>query len=233
MEKYLVKENLDIAQANILNIEENFVRPLSILANAIKGLGLEVTKENLFDALTNNGEALMQLFNESRNNYNEMDSRLATLADEVDNKKIQAFNEALFPFKGSATIYNGMSVTAPELLCCIGIDENGSVYLLDSTKQEIIENAKEFCNTKAGKDLFDLHPKIAKELQVLYNGMNEIRKQPGHFLSFEAGYAMRYFPMPPAMPPATLLPSWPVSLTASWMPEVTEFAASCSAAPAW
>lgn len=154
MEKYLVKENLDIAQANILNIEENFVRPLSILANAIKDLGLEVTKENLFDALTNNGEALMQLFNESRNNYNEMDSRLATLADEVDNKKIQAFNEALFPFKGSATIYNGMSVTAPELLCCIGIDENGSVYLLDSTKQEIIENAKEFCNTKAGKDLF-------------------------------------------------------------------------------
>lgn len=195
MEKYLVKENLDIAQANILNIEENFVRPLSILANAIKDLGLEVTKENLFDALTNNGEALMQLFNESRNNYNEMDSRLATLADEVDNKKIQAFNEALFPFKGSATIYNGMSVTAPELLCCIGIDENGSVYLLDSTKQEIIENAKEFCNTKAGKDLFDLHQKIAKELQVLYNGMNEIRKQPGHFLSFEAGYAMRYFPM--------------------------------------
>jgi hypothetical protein len=86
MEKYLVKENLDIAQANILNIEENFVRPLSILANAIKDLGLEVTKENLFDALTNNGEALMQLFNESRNNYNEMDSRLATLADEVDNK---------------------------------------------------------------------------------------------------------------------------------------------------
>lgn len=195
MEKYLVKENLDIAQANILNIEENFVRPLSILANAIKDLGLEVTKENLFDALTNNGEALMQLFNESRNNYNEMDSRLATLADEVDNKKIQAFKEALFPFKGSATIYNGMSVTAPELLCCIGIDENGSVYLLDSTKQEIIENAKEFCNTKAGKDLFDLHQKIAKELQVLYNGMNEIRKQPGHFLSFEAGYAMRYFPM--------------------------------------
>lgn len=195
MEKYLVKENLDIAQANILNIEENFVRPLSILANAIKDLGLEVTKENLFDALTNNGEALMQLFNESRNNYNEMDSRLATLADEVDNKKIQAFNEALFPFKGSATIYNGMSVTAPELLCCIGIDENGSVYLLDSTKQEIIENAKEFCNTKAGKDLFDLHQKIAKELQVLYNGMNEIRKQPGHFLSFEAVYAMRYFPM--------------------------------------
>ena len=182
MEKYLVKENLDIAQANILNIEESFVRPLSILANAIKDLGLEVTKENLF-------------FNESRNNYNEMDSRLATLADEVDNKKIQAFNEALFPFKGSATIYNGMSVTAPELLCCIGIDENGSVYLLDSTKQEIIENAKEFCNTKAGKDLFDLHQKIAKELQVLYNGMNEIRKQPGHFLSFEAGYAMRYFPM--------------------------------------
>ena len=73
MEKYLVKENLDIAQANILNIEENFVRPLSILANAIKGLGLEVTKENLFDALTNNGEALIQLFNESRNNYDEMD----------------------------------------------------------------------------------------------------------------------------------------------------------------
>ena len=194
MKRYLIKENAEKAQANIQNVEDNFVKPLATLANAINGLGLEVNKENLYDAIANNGDGLMQLFNEARNNYGEMDARLAGVAEEVDNKKILAFTNALLPFKGSTTIYNNMSIGNPELLCCIGINENGGVYLLDSTKEEIIENAKEYCNTKSGKDLFDLHQKIAKELQVLYDGMNAIRKEPGKSLSFEAGMAMLYFP---------------------------------------
>ena len=194
MNKYLVKENTGVAEANICNIEEVYIKPLATLANAIKGLGLEVTKENLFDAIAHDGEALMQFFDESRNNYGEMDSRLASVAEEVDNKKIQAFNDALIPFKGSATIYNNMSIGNPELLCCVGIDEKGTILLLDSTKEEIIENAKEYCITKSGKDLFDLHQKIAKELQILYDGMNEIRKEPGKFLSFEAKWAFDGFP---------------------------------------
>lgn len=194
MEKYLIKENADVAQSNINNIEEKFVKPLKNLAIAISGLGLEISKENLFDAITNNGEALMQLFNESRNNYNEMDARLMVFAEEVDNKKIQAFNNALLPFKGSTVIYNGMSISDPTLLCCVGIGENGNVFLLDSTKQEIVENAKEYCNTKTGKDLFDLHQKIAKELQILYDGMNTIRNESGCSLSFEANFALSHFP---------------------------------------
>lgn len=195
MKRYLIKENAEKAQANIQNVEDNFVKPLATLANAINGLGLEVNKENLYDAIANNGDGLMQLFNDARNNYGEMDARLAGVAEEVDNKKILAFTNALLPFKGSTTIYNNMSIGNPELLCCIGINENGGVYLLDSTKEEIIENAKEYCNTKSGKDLFDLHQKIAKELQVLYDGMNAMRNEPGTFLSFEANFAMRHFPL--------------------------------------
>lgn len=195
MKKYLIKENAELAQANIANVEEMFIAPLKVLANAIAGLGLEVSKENLFDAITNNGDSLMQLFNDARNNYDEMDARLAGVAEEVDNKKIQAFTNALLPFKGSTTIYNNMSIGNPELLCCIGINENGGVYLLDSTKEEIIENAKEYCTTKSGKDLFDLHQKIAKELQILYDGMNAMRNEPGTFLSNEASFAMFHFPM--------------------------------------
>ena len=195
MKRYLIKENAEKAQANIQNVEDNFVKPLATLANAIKGLGLEVNKENLYDAIANNGDGLMQLFNDARNNYDEMDARLAGVAEEVDNKKILAFTNALLPFKGSTTIYNNMSIGNPELLCCIGINENGGVYLLDSTKEEIIENAKEYCNTKSGKDLFDLHQKIAKELQILYDGMNAIRNEPGQSVSFEAGVAMLHFPM--------------------------------------
>lgn len=194
MKKYLIKENAELAQANIANVEEMFIAPLKVLANAIAGLGLEVSKENLFDAISNNGDSLMQLFNDARNNYDEMDARLAGVAEEVDNKKIQAFTNALLPFKGSTTIYNNMSIGNPELLCCIGINENGGVYLLDSTKEEIIENAKEYCTTKSGKDLFDLHQKIAKELQILYDGMNEMCNEPGTFLSSEARFAMLYFP---------------------------------------
>lgn len=194
MKSYLIKENAKKAQANIQNVEDNFVKPLETLANAIKGLGLEVNKENLYDAIANNGDALMQLFNDARNNYDEMDARLAVVAEDVDNKKIQAFANALLPFKGSTTIYNNMSIGNPELLCCIGIDENGGVYLLDSTKEEIIENAKEYCKTKSGMDLFDLHQKIAKELQILYDGMKAIRNEAGQSLSFEACVAMRYFP---------------------------------------
>ena len=194
MKRYLIKENAEKAQANIQNVEDNFVKPLATLANAIKGLGLEVNKENLYDAIANNGDGLMQLFNDARNNYDEMDARLAGVAEEVDNKKILAFTNALLPFKGSTTIYNNMSIGNPELLCCIGINENGGVYLLDSTKEEIIENAKEYCNTKSGKDLFDLHKKIAKELQILYDGINAIRNKPGQSVSFEAGSAMLYFP---------------------------------------
>lgn len=195
MNKYLVKENTGVAEANICNIEEVYIKPLATLANAINGLGLEVNKENLYDAIANNGDGLMQLFNDARNNYGEMDARLAGIAEEVDNKKISAFTNALLPFKGSTTIYNNMSIGNPELLCCIGINENGGVYLLDSTKEEIIENAKEYCNTKSGKDLFDLHQKIAKELQILYDGINAIRNEPGQFISFEAGVAMHHFPM--------------------------------------
>lgn len=195
MKKYLIKENAELAQANIANVEEMFIAPLKVLANAIAGLGLEVSKENLFDAISNNGDSLMQLFNDARNNYDEMDARLAGVAEEVDNKKIQAFTNALLPFKGSTTIYNNMSIGNPELLCCIGINENGGVYLLDSTKEEIIENAKEYCTTKSGKDLFDLHQKIAKELQILYDGMNAMRNEPGTFLSNEASFAMFHFPM--------------------------------------
>ena len=195
MKRYLIKENAEKAQANIQNVEDNFIKPLATLAHAIKGLGLEVNKENLFDAITNNGDALMQLFNDARNNYDEMDARLAGVAEEVDNKKIQAFTNALLPFKGSTTIYNNMSIGNPELLCCIGINDNGGVYLLDSTKEEIIENAKEYCNTKSGKDLFDLHQKIAKELQILYDGMNAMCNEPGTFLSSEAKFAMYYFPL--------------------------------------
>ena len=195
MKRYLVKENAKKAQANIQNVEDNFVKPLATLANAINGLGLEVTKENLYDAIANNGDGLMQLFNDARNNYGEMDARLAGVAEEVDNKKILAFTNALLPFKGSTTIYNNMSIGNPELLCCIGINENGGVYLLDSTKEEIIENAKEYCNTKSGRDLFDLHQKIAKELQILYDGINAIRNEPGQSVSLEAGFAMLYFPM--------------------------------------
>lgn len=195
MKKYLIKENAELAQANIANVEEMFIAPLKVLANAIAGLGLEVSKENLFDAITNNGDSLMQLFNDARNNYDEMDARLAGVAEEVDNKKIQAFTNALLPFKGVTTIYNDMSISNPDLLCCVGINENGCVYLLDSTKEEIIENAKEYCSTKTGKDLFDLHQKIAKELQILYDGMNEITKTPGHFLSFEASFAKRNYPL--------------------------------------
>lgn len=194
MKRYLIKENAKKAQANIQNVEDNFVKPLATLANAIKGLGLEVNKENLYDAIANNGDALMQLFNDARNNYDEMDARLAVVAEEVDNKKIQAFANALLPFKGSTTIYNNMSIGNPELLCCIGINENGGVYLLDSTKEKIIENAKEYCKTKSGMDLFDLHQKIAKELQILYDGMKAIRNEAGQSLSFEACVAMRYFP---------------------------------------
>lgn len=193
MKRYLVKENAEKAQANIQNVEDNFVKPLATLANAINGLGLEVNKENLYDAIANNGDGLMQLFNDARNNYGEMDARLAVVAEEVDNKKILAFTKALLPFKGSTTIYNNMSIGNPELLCCIGI-ENGGVYLLDSTKEEIIENAKEYCNTKSGRDLFDLHQKIAKELQILYDGINAIRNEPGQSVSFEAGFAMLHFP---------------------------------------
>lgn len=195
MKKYLVKENADVAKRNICNVEEVYIKPLATLAHAIKGLGLEVNKENLYDAIANNGDGLMQLFNDARNNYGEMDARLAGVAEEVDNKKILAFTNALLPFKGSTTIYNNMSIGNPELLCCIGINENGGVYLLDSTKEEIIENAKEYCNTKSGKDLFDLHQKIAKELQILYDGINAIRNEPGQSVSFEAGVAMSYFPM--------------------------------------
>lgn len=195
MKKYLIKENAEKAQANIANVEEMFIAPLKVLANAIAGLGLEVSKENLFDAITNNGDSLMQLFNDARNNYDEMDARLAGVAEEVDNKKIQAFTNALLPFKGVTTIYNDMSISNPDLLCCVGINENGNVYLLDSTKEEIIENAKEYCNTKSGKDLFDLHQKIAKELQILYDGMNEIRNTPNHHLSHDARFAMFHFPM--------------------------------------
>lgn len=194
MKKYLIKENAELAQANIANVEEMFIAPLKVLANAIAGLGLEVSKENLFDAITNNGDSLMQLFNDARNNYDEMDARLAGVAEEVDNKKIQAFTNALLPFKGVTTIYNDMSISNPDLLCCVGINENGCVYLLDSTKEEIIENAKEYCNTKSGKDLFDLHQKIAKELQILYDGMNEIRNTPNHHLSHDARFAMMYYP---------------------------------------
>lgn len=194
MKKYLVKENADVAKRNICYVEEVYIQPLATLAHAIKGLGLEVTKENLFDAIAHDGEALMKFFDEARNNYGEMDSRLASFAEEVDNKKIQAFNEALMPFKGSATIYNNMSIGNPELLCCIDIDEKGTIVLSDSTKEEIIENAKEYCSTKTGKDLFDLHQKIAKELQILYDGMNEMCNEPGTFLSSEARFAMLYFP---------------------------------------
>lgn len=194
MKKYLIRENADVAKTRICNVEEVYIKPLAILAYAIKGLGLEVTKDNLFDAIANNGDGLMQLFNDARNNYDEMDARLAGVAEEVDNKKILAFTNALLPFKGSTTIYNNMSIGNPELLCCIGINENGGVYLLDSTKEEIIENAKEYCNTKSGKDLFDLHQKIAKELQILYDGINAIRNKPGQSVSFEAGFAMLYFP---------------------------------------
>lgn len=192
---YLVKENAELAQFHIENVEEKFVAPLKVLANAIKGLGLEVNKENLFDAITNNGDALMQLFNESRNNYGELDTRLASVAEEVDNKKIGRFTDALLPFESVTTIYNGMSISNPELLHWVGINENGGVYLLDSTKEEIIENAKEYCNTKSGKDLFDLHQKIAKELQILYDGVNAMRKEPGRSISYEAGFAMLHFPM--------------------------------------
>lgn len=194
MKKYLVKENADVAKRNICYVEEVYIQPLATLAHAIKGLGLEVTKENLFDAIAHDGEALMKFFDEARNNYGEMDSRLASFAEEADNKKIQAFNEALMPFKGSATIYNNMSIGNPELLCCIDIDEKGTIVLSDSTKEEIIENAKEYCSTKTGKDLFDLHQKIAKELQILYDGMNEMCNEPGTFLSSEARFAMLYFP---------------------------------------
>ena len=162
MKKYLIKENAELAQANIANVEEMFIAPLKVLANAIAGLGLEVSKENLFDAITN--------------------------------KKIQAFTNALLPFKGVATIYNDMSISNPDLLDCVGINENGNVYLLDSTKEEIIENVKEYCNTKSGKDLFDLHQKIAKELQILYDGMNEIRNTPNHHLSHDARFAMMHYP---------------------------------------
>ena len=195
MKKYLIRENADVAKTRICNVEEVYIKPLATLAYAIKGLGLEVTKDNLFDAIANNGDGLMQLFNDARNNYDEMDARLAGVAEEVDNKKILAFTNALLPFKGSTTIYNNMSIGNPELLCCIGINENGGVYLLDSTKEEIIENAKEYCNTKSGKDLFDLHQKIAKELQILYDGMNAMRNEPGTFLSNEASFAMFHFPM--------------------------------------
>ena len=194
MKKYLIRENADVAKTRICNVEEVYIKPLATLAYAIKGLGLEVTKDNLFDAIANNGDGLMQLFNDARNNYDEMDARLAGVAEEVDNKEILAFTNALLPFKGSTTIYNNMSIGNPELLCCIGINENGGVYLLDSTKEEIIENAKEYCNTKSGKDLFDLHKKIAKELQILYDGINAIRNKPGQSVSFEAGFAMLYFP---------------------------------------
>ena len=194
MKKYLVKENADVAKRNICYVEEGYIQPLATLAHAIKGLGLEVTKENLFDAIAHDGEALMKFFDEARNNYGEMDSRLASFAEEADNKKIQAFNEALMPFTGSATIYNNMSIGNPELLCCIDIDEKGTIVLSDSTKEEIIENAKEYCSTKTGKDLFDLHQKIAKELQILYDGMNEMCNEPGTFLSSEARFAMLYFP---------------------------------------
>lgn len=195
MKKYLIRENADVAKTRICNVEEVYIKPLATLAYAIKGLGLEVTKDNLFDAIANNGDGLMQFFNDASNNYDEMDARLAGVAEEVDNKKILAFTNALLPFKGSTTIYNNMSIGNPELLCCIGINENGGVYLLDSTKEEIIENAKEYCNTKSGKDLFDLHQKIAKELQILYDGINAIRNEPGQSVSFEAGVAMSYFPM--------------------------------------
>ncbi len=195
MKRYLVRENANVANRNICNVEAVYIAPLTTLAHAIKGLGLEVNKENLYDAIANNGDGLMQLFNDSRNNYDEMDARLAGVAEEVDNKKIQAFTNALLPFKGSTTIYNNMSIGNPELLCCIGINENGGVYLLDSTKEEIIENAKEYCTTKSGKDLFDLHQKIAKELQILYDGMNAMHNEPGTFLSNEASFAMFHFPM--------------------------------------
>lgn len=196
MEKYLIKRNAEIAEANIKNIEENYITPLRSLANAIKALSIgEVTKDLLRDAIANDAHEIQSLFNETHSTDG-MDERLAKVAIDVDNTKLQRLHNAIDAFKCSTkTVYTGVQIGNPELLDIVDIDESGVVYLKDDVKDAIFEGAKEYATTKDGKDLFDLHQKIAKELQILYDSMNEIRNKPDQSLSFEGNSAMLYFPM--------------------------------------
>lgn len=196
MEKYLIKRNAEVAEANINNIEENYIAPLRTLAFAIKTLAIgDVTKDHLRDAIDNDAHEIQRLFNETHKTDG-MDERLAKVASDVDNDKLKRLYDAIAPFKSSMkTVYTGIQVGSTELLEIVDIDETGMPYLKDEIKDIIFEGAKEFATTQNGKDLFDLHHKIAKELQVLYNGMVEIHNKPGQSLSFDGKTALLYFPL--------------------------------------
>lgn len=197
MRKILIKENAELADKHIQQIENEYITRISALANAIGNLGIgKSTKELIIDAITNNSNNI-ELTYKQHNNIEKEEPKLATLLQGEADRRMEDVRKAASVFDNNyAGIFNGMRINNPLLFDWFDISEDGTPILLDSVKESIKESVRVYTSTNIGAEMLKLQQSLAKDIQKMYDLMSSVNNSDTTNLGFEAHNIFCYrFPM--------------------------------------
>lgn len=208
MKKILIRENSELANSYIQNIENVYISRLCKLSCSIIHLGIGgTTKQMLIDAIQNNSENLNRTFNELVNKKTEIPTELNGIAPIIESlrpnieaaeyKKLDNVRVIASEFKQfDNRIYNGIAIDNPTLFNWFELNEDGMPYLLDSVKESIKESVKVYTSTNIGAEMLKLQQSLAKDIQKMYDLMSSVNNTDTTNLGFEAHNILCYrFPM--------------------------------------
>lgn len=177
-----------MAQRHIQNVEDVFIGNLNAVSNSIKELKIgNPTKDMLIDMITRNGENTHLIAVEKIVNVDNGDVLLEKARQEEFGRLWGGVQESIRPFFDSSNIvFNGMRINNPALFDWFEVDENGTPYLTDAKKQEIIDGVREYIKTEKGIELYHLQHEIVERIQRMYDIMDEIANDDETDLPFAA-----------------------------------------------
>lgn len=181
----VLKGNSELAKKHVENVENVFIKNINAVSLSIMKLEIgKVTKDMIVDVITDGGI----VFNDARNTYfgdtSGNDSLLESTREAAFNNLWDGVIKATSPFKESTcTIFNGMRINNPTLFDWFDIDENGMAFLLDSKKEEIIDEVREYITTQEGVMLYNLQHEIVEKMQQMFDTMQAITERKDVALS--------------------------------------------------
>lgn len=199
MKKILIEENAELANKHIQQVENEYIKRVGILANAIAGLGIGTpTKEQIIDAITNNSNDIQSVYDQS-NSLEKEDTKAARMLEIAfggeANKRMDNVRKAAEGINNNYLgLFNGLRLNDPTLFDWFEVSEDGKVLLVESVKDSIRESVKVCTATTEGAKMYALQQSLVNDMQKMYDMMMAVHESDGSQLSISAQNALSLFP---------------------------------------
>lgn len=209
--KYLIVDNVELANDHIEQINEHLILKINAIASAIKDFGIAATKPMVLCAISNPNNIISayrqaQEIAESErrktmgdDQYNAMKSAMADLSGEKERHDAMLMDNLCTKCNeiknGTFDFYNGMRISNPAILEWFDMDDDGNAFIPDVVKESIREEQRKYIETSVGKELRDLQIDIAAKLEKMYRYMQTTDNARKTCLDYDAkAVFMRLFP---------------------------------------